>query len=56
MTEDVALALGALRRAFPGVLIWHGKHTRRWWAMAGGRLIEASDPRELAGRLSGQRL
>jgi hypothetical protein len=39
---------------FPGVAVWFGQHTRRWWALppAGDRLVEAATIDELAGYLS----
>jgi len=44
-----------LERRFPGVMVWHGRHTRTWWAyvpISGGRLVEALDPNELAQAIS----
>jgi hypothetical protein len=42
----------ALRRRFPGALIWQGKATGHWWAYVPvgphGRLIEAAYPAQLA--------
>lgn len=31
-----------------GVVAWFGFHTRRWWALAEGRLVEAATPAGLA--------
>lgn len=40
-----------LRRRFPGVVVWFGLATRRWWAMfsSAGRwhLVEANGPYDL---------
>lgn len=36
-----------LERRF-GVVAWFGFHTRRWWALVDGRLIEAATPAGLA--------
>ncbi|MBB6170187.1 hypothetical protein HNR23_000247 [Nocardiopsis mwathae] len=32
-----------LRARYPGTVVWHGSHTRRWWAMVPDhpRLLEA---------------
>ncbi|WP_345433988.1 hypothetical protein [Actinoallomurus vinaceus] len=44
-------AIGILRRRFPGLVFWYGRHTGSWWALipppAGWRLVEALDPDEL---------
>jgi hypothetical protein len=38
----------ALRRRFPGTLVWFGVHTQRWWALVRGRrLVEAQDLQDL---------
>ena len=48
----VSAAVAELGRRFPGVPIWFGTHTGRWWAYLPvgerGRLVEAIEPRELA--------
>jgi hypothetical protein len=36
-----------LERRF-GVVAWFGFHTRRWWALVDGRLVEAATPAGLA--------
>ncbi|GAA3751239.1 hypothetical protein [Salinactinospora qingdaonensis] len=38
-----------LHRRFPGATIWHGSHTRQWWALLPGhpRLMEAATPEAL---------
>jgi hypothetical protein len=36
-----------LERRF-GVVAWFGFHTRRWWAVVEGRLVEAATPASLA--------
>ncbi|MFI0352514.1 hypothetical protein [Actinomadura sp. 9N407] len=44
--------MGDLREQFPGVVLWFGSHTGRFWALvrvAGfPRLVEAITPQELA--------
>ncbi|GLW65932.1 hypothetical protein Arub01_41760 [Actinomadura rubrobrunea] len=53
--RDRERALSELRRRFPGVMVWVGKHTMHWWAAIcdndGDRLIEAATPAELGRRL-----
>lgn len=39
--------LSWLRSRHPFALVWYGNTTCRWWAVAGGRLVEALDPAEL---------
>ncbi|GAA1883765.1 hypothetical protein GCM10009736_59660 [Actinomadura bangladeshensis] len=39
--------IGELERRF-GVVAWFGFHTRRWWALVEGRLVEAATPAGLA--------
>lgn len=39
--------IGELERRF-GVVAWFGFHTRRWWALVDGRLVEAATPAGLA--------
>ncbi|MFF5263959.1 hypothetical protein ACFY4C_33955 [Actinomadura viridis] len=36
-----------------GVIAWYGRATRRWWAAAGGQLVDAATFEELRGRLGG---
>lgn len=48
MTPETAVA--ALRARYPGVQIWYGNHTGRYWAILAGQLIEASSADEL-GRM-----
>ncbi|GAA3766011.1 hypothetical protein GCM10022402_49030 [Salinactinospora qingdaonensis] len=42
-------ALARLHHRFPGATIWHGSHTRQWWALLPGhpRLLEAATPQAL---------
>ncbi|WP_146778905.1 hypothetical protein [Actinomadura craniellae] len=37
----------ALRKRHGTPWIWYGWRTRSWWALAGGRLVEAVSPGEL---------
>lgn len=50
LQPEQARALQLLAHRFPKIPIWFGHATRNWWAMVGGRLIEATTPEEL-GRL-----
>jgi hypothetical protein len=36
-----------VRRHHPGVPVWFGQATGTWWAMVGGRFVEAVDLAEL---------
>jgi hypothetical protein len=45
---EIIAAQRNLEHWFPGVPIWFGQQTRRWWAMAGGGLVDAAEPDELA--------
>lgn len=51
-----AVATG-LEARFPGVAVWHGNHTRSWWAFVPcgerSRLIEAISPDELRRAIAG---
>lgn len=51
----VAVEVARLRSAFPGVPLWFGFHTRRFWALvvhAGyPRLVEATTPQKLAAAI-----
>lgn len=40
-----------LESLFPGVRAWFGEFTGSWWALLGGRLVEAADPLTLADRI-----
>lgn len=40
-----------LESLFPGVTAWFGEYTGHWWALLGGRLVEARDPLTLAERI-----
>ncbi|MGI5164479.1 hypothetical protein ACQEU3_09010 [Spirillospora sp. CA-253888] len=46
------LTLDGLKRRFPGVLVWFGRHTGRFWAMVEvrgvPRLVEAVSAERLA--------
>lgn len=48
---SVADAAAILTRRFPGLLIWFGTHTRRWWALVHvhgqWRLVEAGGHEDL---------
>ncbi|GAA2166474.1 hypothetical protein GCM10009727_86080 [Actinomadura napierensis] len=53
---DPERALADLGRRFPGVVMWFGEYTGRYWALARGldgrqRLLEAVTPGELSRRL-----
>ncbi|GAA4088599.1 hypothetical protein [Actinomadura miaoliensis] len=45
-------AARALEERFPGVRVWYGLATRKWWALEGGRLLEADTPEDLAGQIA----
>lgn len=51
LAPEQALALQLLSRRFPDVPVWFGHVTRSWWAMIGGRLLEATTAEELGGML-----
>lgn len=44
--------LSALRASFPGVVVWYGQWTRRWWAIWGGVLVEGNTPGHLGQQLA----
>lgn len=50
--RPVEAAVGDLREQFPGVVLWFGRYTGRFWALVRGRdfarLVEAITPEELA--------
>lgn len=48
LDHDIDRALDDLRRAFPGVWIWHGEFTGSLWALLPDRLIEARNATDLA--------
>lgn len=49
---DPAAAVASLKARF-GVPVWFGSHTRRYWAILGGQLVEATDAAELGRILEG---
>jgi hypothetical protein len=54
--QDITLALAGLESKFPTAVIWFGRTTRHWWAMAGtgrhARLLEAESPSALTVALA----
>jgi hypothetical protein len=50
---EVASSLAELALRFPGVLMWYGEHTRRFWAMVGGDLFEAPTAEILTHEITG---
>lgn len=50
--HDIARTLAGLEGSFPAAIIWYGRTTRHWWALAGAgrraRLLEAESPSDLA--------
>ena len=54
--QDLYRALASLEGKFPTAVIWYGRATRRWWAMAGAgrhvRLLEAESPSALTVALA----
>lgn len=50
-TQDIARALASLKSKFPAAVIWFGRATEHWWAVAdAGRraqLLEAESPSAL---------
>lgn len=55
-TQDITRALASLESKFPAAVIWFGKATRHWWAMAGAgrraQLLEAESPSALTAALA----
>jgi hypothetical protein len=45
-------AAQSLEERFPGACVWYGLATRKWWALEGGRLLEADTPEHLAGQIA----
>ena len=47
----VAATVAALQRRFPGVVVWYGRRTARWWALLPpserGLLLEGGTPEQL---------
>ncbi len=48
---DIDQALDGLRRAFPGLCIWHGAWCGSLWALLPDRLVEAKTSADLARQL-----
>lgn len=48
---DIDQALDDLRRAFPGICIWHGDFSGSLWALLPDRLVEARTAADLARQL-----
>ncbi|WP_067481964.1 hypothetical protein [Actinomadura hibisca] len=44
-------ALAVLCHRFPGVEIWRGRYTGHWLAIAGGYLLQAVRPDDLAAAI-----
>jgi hypothetical protein len=57
--SDIDAAVAALQRRFPGVVVWYGRTTARWWALLPreerGHLIEARTPEGLAQAIAATR-
>ncbi|WP_157437973.1 hypothetical protein [Actinomadura latina] len=51
MDADIDQALDHLRRAFPGLCIWHCEYSGSLWALLPDRLVEAKTSTDLARRL-----
>jgi hypothetical protein len=51
---EAAISAGERELAgrFAGVPAWFGRSTLRWWALAGGELVTAASPGELAGQIA----
>ncbi|MEV5573359.1 hypothetical protein AB0L06_25230 [Spirillospora sp. NPDC052269] len=45
--DAVRAAVGRIAARYPQVVAWYGRSTGHWWAMIGGRLLEACTPWEL---------
>lgn len=54
--QDIHRTLPSLEGKFPAAVIWFGRATGRWWAMAGAgrsaRLLEADSPGGLTAALA----
>ena len=54
--QDIHRALASLEGKFPTAVIWYGRATRHWWAMADAgrhaRLLEAESPSALTVALA----
>lgn len=54
--EDVICALTSLETRFPAAVIWFGRSTRHWWAVAGAgcraQLLEGESPSALTTALA----
>lgn len=54
--QDITRALASLKGKFPAAIIWYGRTTGHWWAMAGAerraRLLEAESPSALTAALT----
>jgi hypothetical protein len=57
VSSVVRAAATGLEREFPGSLVWFGAETGHWWAVVavvgGWRLVEATDPYDLAAAMRG---
>jgi hypothetical protein len=57
--SDIDAAVAALQRRFPGVVVWYGRTTARWWALLPreerGYLVEAKTPEQLAQAIAAAR-
>jgi hypothetical protein len=55
----VAATVAALQRQFPGVVVWYGRTTARWWALLPpaeqGHLLEAATPELLTQAIAAAR-
>lgn len=50
--DSPVAAVAKLRTRFPGVSIWYGNYTRRYWAIVAGQLVEATSAAELRSMLN----
>jgi hypothetical protein len=52
--SETSATVYELQRRFPGVWIWYGAHTRRWWAgVMNVGLLHAETPAALSHALQG---
>ena len=55
-TQDITRALASLESKFPTAVIWFGRATGHWWALADAgrhaRLLEAESPSALTSALA----